>query len=114
VAFCGSIGDGSIVETGSYLDDCSERGEDGRSVGVRGVASEGVRDEGRSGMVLNAAMLSVSGCGSSLAAGREAVSDGNTISGRVAVEIGRKVTVTSEPEPIYAGKAGRRERERER
>ncbi len=119
VIFCGSvvlvaIGDGSIVENGSNLDDCSERGEDGRSVGV---ASEGVRDEGRSGTVLSATMLSVmdgGGRGSPLAVGRGAVSDGNTISGRVAVDIGRKVTVTSEPEPRYVGKARRRWRERER
>ena len=94
---------GSIVGNGSDFDDCSESGEDGRSVDVRGVASDGVRDEGRSGTVLNGAILSVmegGGCGPSLADGRGVVSDGSTISGWVAVEIGRKVTLTSEPEPI--------------
>ena len=91
---------GSIVGNGSDFDDCSERGEDGRGVGV---ASDGVRDEGRSGTVLNGATLSVmegGGRGSSLAAGRGAVSEGSTISDWVAVEIGWKVTLTSEPEPV--------------
>ena len=101
VLFCESvslvaIGDGSMVENSSSLDDCSDRGEDGRSVGVRGEASDGVREEGRAGTVLNAATLSVMDGGrrgSSLAR----VGDGNAISGWVAIEIGRKVT--SGPEP---------------
>lgn len=104
--FCGSVvlvSTGSIVGNCLDFDDCSERGEDGRGVGVGGVASDGVRDEGRSGTVLNGATLSVmegGGRGSSLGAGRGTVSEGNTISDWVAVEIGWKVTLTSEPEPV--------------
>ena len=95
-----TISDGSILENSSKLDDCSERGDDGRSVGVSSEASEGAREEGRIGTVLNAATLSVmdgGGCGSLLAAGR-GVGDGNIISGWVAVETGGKVT--SGPEPM--------------
>ena len=97
------------MEKSSSWDDCSE------SVGVRGEACEGVREEGRIGTVLNAATLSVTdrgGRGSSLADGRRGVGDGNTISGWVAVEIGRKVIVTSGPEPIRRKQDGERERER--
>ncbi len=110
--FCGSAilvltGDGGAVENISNSDDCNERGEGGRSVDVRGDARDGVRDEGRSGTVLNIAISSVidgGGCGSSLAAGRGV----NMISGWVAVETGRKVT--SGPEPTQRKQDGKRQR----
>ena len=58
------VGDGRTLDSVSKPNNCSERGEDGRSDGVRGEPSDGVRDEGRIGTLLNPPMFVMdSDCG---------------------------------------------------
>ena len=86
------VGDGSMFDKSK---DCTERREDGRSDGVRGEPSDGVRDEGSIGTLLNpsTSVMDCDGRGltsTSLAVGIGRVRDENiNISGWVAVEIGR-------------------------
>ena len=87
------------VDDDSKSIDVYKRGEGGRSVDVRGDTSDGVRDEGRIGTVLNAPTLSVTDAGGrgfigmSLGMGSGVE---NIISGWVAVETGRKLTEPTE------------------